>query len=223
MTRQRNLEKRVQIQQRAEENRPHVVLGTKAGDEEKWTTSDLARVLVKPEELKPIPWGQKIPFEAKTDAEGREVLRKLQTVGGDEVVTPKAFSYGITEPEKNLLFNHLPYLNAEFRTNVARETKRVAATSGAMQVEFLKNVRQNTAKASMLARVVDLVNANKGGIMYENRRRVIEEFSEDGKKNDTGRPEVQGASVASFYLASGSYILASCPVNTSNPKLVGAS
>ena len=47
-------------------------------------------------------------------------------------------------------------------------------------------------KTAMLARLVDLRNANAKGIAYENRRRCIEAFSPTGDPNDTGRPEVQG-------------------------------
>jgi small subunit ribosomal protein S15 len=45
----------------------------------------------------------------------------------------------------------------------------------------------------VLAKVVDLRNANAAGIAFENRRRVVETFSEPGKPNDSGRTEVQGA------------------------------
>ncbi|KAA1471631.1 S15/NS1 RNA-binding domain-containing protein [Dentipellis sp. KUC8613] len=184
LTRQANLEKRVKIEERAAAERPHVVLGTRPGDEAKWTQCDLARVLVKPEELAPIP------LDA-APVEGHEVLHTLESVGGGPVTLPKTFAYGITEPEKRLLFEHLPVGNAETRSRVehAKYPMDTFDFAGAMK----RNISTSVVQANMLARIVDLSNANKGGIMYENRRRVIKEFSDGGKENDTGRPEVQAA------------------------------
>ena len=44
------------------------------------------------------------------------------------------------------------------------------------------------AQVNALVRLVDLWNANAVGVTFENRRRVVEEFSELGP-NDTGRTE----------------------------------
>lgn len=48
---------------------------------------------------------------------------------------------------------------------------------------------------SQMARLLDLKNADASGIAFENRRRIVEAFGEPGKKNDTGRTEVQGTSL----------------------------
>ncbi|TFY57226.1 hypothetical protein EVG20_g8626 [Dentipellis fragilis] len=185
LTRQTNLEKRAKIQERTAAERPHVVLGTRPGDEAKWTQCDLARVLVKPEELAPIPLGA-------TPAEGHEVLHTLESLGGGPVTIPKTFAYGITGSEKRLLFEHLPYGDAETRL---RKEQSGYQNMGTVELEkaMKRNIEASVVQANMLARVVDLSNANKGGIMFENRRRVIKEFSDGGKENDTGRPEVQAA------------------------------
>ena len=58
----------------------------------------------------------------------------------------------------------------------------VAKTAGAEEL----------SKSSAFAAVVDLRNANAGGIAFANRQRIVEAFSEPGKPGDTGRPEVQG-------------------------------
>jgi small subunit ribosomal protein S15 len=50
----------------------------------------------------------------------------------------------------------------------------------------------------MLARIIDLRNANAAGIAYENRRRIIAAFSEGDTPDDTGRPEVQGMTMWSY-------------------------
>ncbi|KAF8336340.1 uncharacterized protein EI90DRAFT_3045378 [Cantharellus anzutake] len=54
---------------------------------------------------------------------------------------------------------------------------------------FLDVTRLNT---EMLARITGLSNANARGIAFENRKRIVDAFSE-GKPNDTGRSEVQAA------------------------------
>ena len=45
------------------------------------------------------------------------------------------------------------------------------------------------AQVNALVRLVDLWNANAAGVAFENQRRVVEEFSELGELNDTGRTE----------------------------------
>jgi small subunit ribosomal protein S15 len=40
-------------------------------------------------------------------------------------------------------------------------------------------------QANVMARMVDLRNANAAGVAFENRRRVVEAFSEPGKLNGT--------------------------------------
>jgi small subunit ribosomal protein S15 len=58
LTRQKNLAKREELQKKAAASRPHVVHGTitsrnRDGADAEWAACDLARVLVRPEELAP--------------------------------------------------------------------------------------------------------------------------------------------------------------------------
>ncbi|THH14483.1 hypothetical protein EW146_g5855 [Bondarzewia mesenterica] len=173
LTKQANLNKRTELQQRAAAQRPHVVLGTRPGDESKWTSCDLARVLVSPEELAPTSTPSTIPL-----------------ISGD-VKVPSTLNYGLGEEEKRLLFVHLPLATADSSTLREREMRGAGFDMALFHDEQL---RDGIDRANQLARLVDLRNANARGIAYENRKRVIAEFSEPGKPNDTGRPEVQGMS-----------------------------
>jgi len=62
-----------------------------------------------------------------------------------------------------------------------------------MAAHHEREMESGVKQANALARLVDLRNANKAGIAFENRRRVVAAFSEPGKPNDTGRTEVQAA------------------------------
>ncbi|KAI0789477.1 S15/NS1 RNA-binding domain-containing protein [Abortiporus biennis] len=163
-----NTEKREERAKQAALNRPHVILGNRPGDEAKWTNCDLAKVLVTPEEIKASP-----PVDPSA-----------------KFVAPHFKSYGIGEQETELLFKTLPTLTSEATIEMdmqSNDNKRSfqQTAEDAIEVERRKSV--------VFASLVDLRNANARGIAYENRKRIIAEFSELGKPNDTGRPEVQAA------------------------------
>ena len=167
--------------QEAQLTRPHVVLGYKPGDEAKWDNCDLAKILLTEKDIlasSPLP---QVP--------GRT----------EDVVLPTYMNYGVRADEKQKIFQTLPVLTAEATVkNILQlqdHKQRLpqdlipiaqAAQKGGEETEFYK--------AGRLARVVDLRNANAKGIAYENRQRCVVAFSEPGKPNDTGRPEVQGTS-----------------------------
>ncbi|KAH9980508.1 hypothetical protein BJV74DRAFT_856661 [Russula compacta] len=165
LTRQKNIAKREELQKKAASSRPHVVLGTIAGtDDAKWAICDLARVLVRPEELAP-------------DAPSQRVASPAAPVAADAV---------------HMLFEHLPLLAADMDTR--REMNALLSVNVEdMAAHHETELAAGVAQANVLAKVVDLRNANAAGIAFENRRRVIAAFSEPGKPNDTGRTEVQGA------------------------------
>ena len=148
-----------------ERNKPHHVLGTRQGDEAKWTHSDLAKVLVTQEEI--------------IGAEPQPL-----TLSSGVLWMPRMMNYGVGEAEKKLLFEHLPPLTAE-QGGIRRPNDWTMTRH-----EEAERVELN--KANQLARVLDLRNANAGGIAYENRRRIVAAFSEPSQPNDPGRPEVQG-------------------------------
>ena len=163
-----NIQRREELQRQAQQDRPHVVLGHKAGDEAKWLNCDLAQVLVTPEDLRNVP----IPV--------------LSSQTG-EVKMPPYLNYGIGEKEKEALFEVLPRLTTQGQVEAAgaRHSEELAETSRKQETIEMQ-------KSALFARLVDLRNANARGIAYENRRRIVAAFSEPENPTDTGRPEVQG-------------------------------
>lgn len=118
---------------------------------------------------------------------------------GTTVTVPKATNYGIGAVEKELLLEDLPVLSAQapflaagshfnsvFDSQVSRPTVEVLAEKQA------DAVKTEMAKLNAFAKVIDLQNANARGIAYENRRRIVLEFSGPQNQFDPGRAEVQG-------------------------------
>jgi len=181
LTKQKNLSKRQELIQKASSARPHVILGTisSSSSSDTWASCDLARVLVRPDELAPSAPSHDLHI-AEADA---------------NVGLPPALAYGIRAREQRMLFAHLPLLAADMA--MRREMNGKGAQASVKVAEMAAHHDQALAtgveQANALARLVDLRNANAQGIAYENRRRVVEAFSEPGKPNDTGRTEVQAA------------------------------
>ena len=86
---------RAERARKAEEGRPHPVLGTRRGDDAKWLNCDLAKILVREEEL-------------TTDAEPQPL-----TLSSGVLWMPRLTNYGVGQAEKEILFEHLPPLTAE--------------------------------------------------------------------------------------------------------------
>jgi len=211
LTRQKNLAKREELQKKAAASRPHVILGTvtrrdKNAADTKWTASDLARVLVRPEELASDAAQQRISLPATSDsrsnpdtaaataAEAAEVGAAEET----EVRVPPSLAFGMREREKRMVFEHLPLLSADMSTRREMNAlRRVNAEE--MAAHHAGALVAGVRQANAMAALVDLRNANASGISFENHRRVIEAFSEPGKPNDTGRTEVQGACLLSLF------------------------
>ncbi|KAJ3489790.1 hypothetical protein NLI96_g1879 [Meripilus lineatus] len=171
-----NVEKRAERERLAALNRPHVVLGNRPGDESKWLNCDLSKIIITEEQILATPLSQ--PIQSQTQAQGQLEL-------------PKFMNYGVGEKEKELLFETLPALTVE-------ATHLRAAGSGQLVPSYMHELStkadaKELRKASQLATLVDLRNANAGGISYENRKRIVAAFSPPGKDGDTGRPEVQAA------------------------------
>lgn len=164
-----NVQRREELEREAQQSRPHVVLGHKAGDEAKWQHSDLARVLITEEVVKATP-------EPSLDK------------ASGTVRVPTFLNYGIGEKEKEALFEVLPRLSQQGQVEAtgAADPRIIGST-------YAKKGLEEQKKAAMFARMVDLRNANARGIAFENRRRIVAAFSEPENPTDTGRPEVQGA------------------------------
>ena len=100
---------------------------------------------------------------------------------------PKQMGFGVGEAEKSLLFGKLPVLSAQ-----ADVVARDHLDSKAVGPIFAEGREKELKKANAFAQLLDLRNANAGGIAYENRRRIIVAFSTPSNPFDTGRSEVQG-------------------------------
>jgi len=209
LTRQKNLAKREELLRKAAAARPHVILGgVHAEAEAKWAACELARVLVRPEELAPDAPARDVslPLSSSsspstttttttTTMEGADVERAAEA----QVQVPPALAFGIREREREMVFEHLPLLSADMSTRRETNTSSSWKSSGGLkQAEEMATHHEaemdaGVAQANALAKLVDLRNANAAGIAFENRRRVIAAFSESGNPNDTGRTEVQAA------------------------------
>jgi small subunit ribosomal protein S15 len=182
LTRQKNLAKRSELSKQASSTRPHVILGTISSDSssDTWTSCDLARVLVRPDELSPTAPSQPIHIPEAANA---------------EVNIPPTLAFGIREQEQRMLFAHMPLLAADMHTRREMNGGSSVNAVADMAAHHERALEDGVKQANVLAKLVDLRNANAAGIAFENRRRVVEAFSEPGKPNDTGRTEVQGACV----------------------------
>jgi len=195
LTKLKNLAKREELQKKAAAARPHVILGTVTGGGagDKWAACDLARVLVRPEELAPDAPAQPISLpvaDSATSAAAAEERVPPSLAYG--VGAPPSLAYGMREREKRMVFEHLPLLSADMSTRREMNAlRRVNAEEMAAHHEDA--LAAGVGQANAMAALVDLRNANAAGVAFENRRRVVAAFSEPGKPNDTGRTEVQGA------------------------------
>ncbi len=170
-----NVEKRAERGRLAALNRPHIILGNRPGDESKWLNSDLAKTLLTEEQILAAP----IPKPGPNPS-----FDQLQ----EQI--PKYMNYGVGEKEKEMLFGTLPVLTVE--ATHLRTAAGGQLIPSYMEVQGAAAEATELKKASHLAALVDLRNANAGGIAYENRKRIVAAFSAPGKDGDTGRPEVQG-------------------------------
>ncbi|KAH8119738.1 hypothetical protein DFH11DRAFT_1873111 [Phellopilus nigrolimitatus] len=185
IVRKTNVERKAERDQLYEANKPHVVLGTRPGDDAKWLNCDLAKTLVSEDELAGLPAPR---------PEG-------------EVQAPEHLSYGLdgldgaeTKDEQlRFFFEQLPDASAlaEVDVNLMDKLGLVRGQDAALNPEdkralVMLQVREQE-KAKQLARVVDLRNANARGISFENRRRIIAAFSPTKEVTDSGYPEVQVA------------------------------
>jgi small subunit ribosomal protein S15 len=101
---------------------------------------------------------------------------------------PKEFAFGVDAKEKELLFEDLPVASAQMTVNT------MTVNNLPPTLKDVKDEEKNELlKANLLAKALDLRNANAAGIAFENRRRIIKTFSTPENPYDTGRTEVQGA------------------------------
>ncbi|KZT52891.1 S15/NS1 RNA-binding domain-containing protein [Calocera cornea HHB12733] len=165
----RNVEFRLQRKAAEAAHGPHPVLGlpdTPAGHA-KWLACDLARILVDEQALEDAP---------------------VRPISVEEITLPDEYQFGIRGTDERVLFESLPHLTAQsglltraFKDKPEQQKEEMLADG----------IEWSHVQGNLLSRIVDLRNANAGGIGFENRRRCIRAFGTHDE--DTGRPEVQAA------------------------------
>lgn len=176
ITRIQNIERKAERARRTEQNKPHVVLGTRPGDDAKWLNCNLAQVLLTPEAIDAAAE----PALLNNDENALSLPQHLSfgvDGGGSEAVRAENVQF---------FFEDLPNASA------ARDFLLSSPQHFMLKSWVQKAEAREHEKARQFARIIDLRNANARGVAFENRRRVIAEFSEPGKPDDSGRPEVQG-------------------------------
>jgi small subunit ribosomal protein S15 len=170
-----NAERRAERARDATHTLPDPVLGHAPGDDSKWLNSDLAKVLVSQSELQ-SPSALAPPLD---------IMQPLQP--------PDSLQWGIAgDPQaRRFLLESLPDVSSQ---RALKNMDVVNPRDAYVQKRALEGQWNEMCNAHMITRLMDLRNASAGGIAFENRRRCVEAFSTAGKPNDTGRPEVQGAS-----------------------------
>lgn len=148
-------------------NAPHPCLGYRPGNEQLWIQSDLCSIILTPEKIQSTP---------------------SASVRDQDFVLPANYQYGIGPREQRLLMEDLPTVRMQ------QQTSQVHTLQPDFEEEATRAFHVEMKSKSQMARLLDLKNADAGGIAFENRRRIVAAFGESGKKNDTGRTEVQGTS-----------------------------
>ncbi|KAH8834974.1 hypothetical protein DL96DRAFT_1665976 [Flagelloscypha sp. PMI_526] len=176
-TRKANTKMREEQAQQSITKRAHPVLGYKPGEEDRWTNCELAQLLITEETLLQSSPDYEVKFTEWPDLSGATV--------------PKETLWGVDEAEKKMLFEELPWASSQLGLTLKGQAsqakmKRVSKKANVAVARELEKSRQ-------LARLVDLRNADAGGLAFENRRRIIHAFSTPEKPFDTGRAEVQAA------------------------------
>ncbi|KDR72522.1 hypothetical protein GALMADRAFT_252650 [Galerina marginata CBS 339.88] len=185
-TKKINVARTEQRSKEAAANQPSVVLGTRPSEEEtKWKNCYLSKVLVNEEELFSTTEMNPVKYDYGT------------------VNLPKQFGFGVDEEEQKMLFYDLPVATGHMAVNNAKimnaaerspqQSSTVAVKDMPTEMQYDMERRKEVRKANLLAKALDLRNANAAGIAFENRRRIVLAFSTPEKPFDSGRTEVQVA------------------------------
>lgn len=108
---------------------------------------------------------------------------------------PTQTGWGVAEKERHMLFVTLPASSVTSGIVVRND---IAAWANPYQnqktaeVQLEENTERELGKVHQMRHLLDLRNADKGGINFENRRRIVVAFSTPKNPFDPGRPEVQG-------------------------------
>lgn len=201
-TKKRNIQRTHERQSKEAENQPSVILGTRAREEvDLWPKCDLAKCLVNPYNLNGPPPASSSSSEPSSSTSMSSTTTETIEISelGTTIQIPKDTNYGIGEVEKKMLFEELPVLSAQapFLASTSHFNSVFDSQASPLSADVLAQrqaeaVKKETTKLSAFGMVINLQNANAKGIAYENRRRIILEFSAPENPFDPGRPEVQG-------------------------------
>lgn len=199
VVRKQNVEKKVAIIRELERTRPDPVLGYKPGNEHLWENCLLNKITLKREDV----WGEIVPVEESEAAAAAAAAAEAAPAGGVEgeakegakdaaqrrdPYVPKHFNFGLDAATVEQLSDTLP------ATSALRATLGDKATSvdAVLLTRFEEANALEAQKREQLMRILDLRNADSKGIEHYNKRRIVEAFGR--VENDSGSPEVQGAS-----------------------------
>lgn len=209
-----------------EANRPSVILGTRPQEEAKlWPECALAKCLVNAQVLNGWSKAGEETKEGEMETQKWGLHGEIDVPDIGTVTIPKATNYGVGSVEKQLFINELPAHNVRlpFEARGSPFTSVFDSQLPELSPTELDNrwkdaQKKEAAKLEAFAKVIDLRNANAKGIAYENRRRIILEFSDPKNPYDPGRAEVQGQFL---YFTSHLFVTlslpSSCPFDIQNP------
>jgi small subunit ribosomal protein S15 len=160
--------------QRVFQDSPNPILGHPVGDDSRWRSCKLAHTILTRQQLN-TPKSSR-PHTQTAEFAGRPL--------------------GLSDKEYELLFEQLPEVSAQLSFLEQPGNDPLEWTgSNSQPPDLIKFDYLEQHKAYMLARTIDLRNSNADGLAFENRKRIVTAFSSPSQPQNTGRPEVQGASI----------------------------
>lgn len=192
--------------------KPHVILGTVPGDTTSWPKSDLAQILVdlKPSDAKetadpaeldtalgPLQLPPALRFGV-TDREQTLLLETLPSLstelGTDDILSQSSSDHAPSYTYGGFFSELETKTPREARLNKEKMSAQSAEDEARRYAAELEAGKKELQKAQMFTTLLDLRNSDAQGLAFENRRRIVQEFSGPENPFDTGRPEVQGQS-----------------------------
>ncbi|KIM31803.1 hypothetical protein M408DRAFT_327227 [Serendipita vermifera MAFF 305830] len=169
-----------------------------------------------------VSGAEKKKYDFKDEAESTISRMTPKLVGGRPSITsyhtPKVFNFGVGEREKRLIFEDLVEMrkgmhmiqteeeaaHKEAIDKVSKDRNLSSSVTWSAQDENYIAPEHHFAREKdidyyensnkyWLGRLLDIKNANASGLEFENKRRIVEAFSTQGKPEDPGLPEVQAA------------------------------
>ncbi|EOR00825.1 hypothetical protein E3P92_01283 [Wallemia ichthyophaga] len=184
-----NISRKQSVVDAQHSNLPSPALGYRSGEEDIWNNSQLAQIVLTPEQV----------YSNVNGVSGRAPLSHLTGVPDDPndafpgIEIPKLLNTPMRSEDLLSIFKTLPSLSAQRKTQ---------SNSLLSDIDIETVVEHERIKLETFSRLIDLRNSSAKGIMLENIRRCITAFG-DGHVNgnstqpthqgDSGKVEVQAA------------------------------